>query len=197
MRTKDVVLGAAMGLAGMFMLDPGTGRRRRALVRDKAVRATRKTKDGLDATARDMANRASGIVAATRRRWSRRPADDATLLERARAGLGRVSSHPHAIDIHVRDGHVVVRGPVLASEASGIVAAVAAIPGVKGVRDELEPHASAEGIPSLQGAGRRPGPSLDILQSRWAPATRAVVTAGLVATGVALAVAGMRTPHAA
>ncbi|MBI2189140.1 MAG: hypothetical protein HYU37_18745 [Acidobacteria bacterium] len=39
----------------------------------------------------------------------------------------------------------------------------------------LEPHESPEGIPSLQGEGRVAGPTLDILQRNWAPATQALV----------------------
>jgi hypothetical protein len=39
-------------------------------MRDKAVRATGKTRDGLDATGRDLGFRARGLVAATRGRLS-------------------------------------------------------------------------------------------------------------------------------
>jgi hypothetical protein len=63
--------------------------------------------------------------------------------------------------------------------------------------NELEPHEDALGIPSLQGEGRRAGSSLDIMQRNWAPATRALVAAGAVATGVYLASVARRSGHAA
>jgi hypothetical protein len=187
-----MLLGAAAGSAVMFLLDPNGGRRRRALVRDKVTRATRKTRDGLDATARDLANRAGGVAAATRVRWADEPVDDGRLVERVRAKLGRVCSHPRAIDVVVRDGAVTLRGPVLSSEMGGILVTAATVRGITAVRNELEPHDTATGIPSLQGSGRLGGPSLDILQPNWAPATRALVSAGLLATGVWMAFSAKR-----
>jgi hypothetical protein len=184
MNARSALIGAATGSALMFMLDPTGGRRRRALMRDQVTRASRKTRDGLDAAARDLANRAGGIAAATRARWADEPVNDATLVERVRAKLGRACSHPRAIDVYARDGQVTLRGPVLSSEMDDILTAVAAVRGVASIANELEAHDSAEGIPSLQGGGRVPGPSIDILQRRWAPATRALVSAGLLAAGL-------------
>ena len=103
MDTRSVLIGTATGSALMFMLGPHGGGRRRALVRDQMVRASRQTRDGLDATARDPAHRATGIAAATRSRWTDEPASDETLIERVRAKLGRASSHPRAIDVHVAE----------------------------------------------------------------------------------------------
>src|SRR5688572_21870742 len=98
----------AFGLGAVFMyaFDPGGGRRRRALVKDQFTRLAHKTGDGLDATARDLSNRAAGTVAEVRRRIrTDRPADD-VLIERIRAELGRVVSHPRAIDVEARNGAV-------------------------------------------------------------------------------------------
>ena len=58
--------------------------------------------------------------------------------------------------------------------------------------NQLDAHESAEGIPALQGAGRVAGPSLDVLQNNWAPATRAIVGAGLLVAGVWMAFAASR-----
>jgi BON domain len=191
MNARSMLVGAATGSALMFILDPDRGRRRRALVRDKMTRASRKTRDGLDAAARDIANRASGIAAEARGRWSGAPADDATIVERVRATLGRYCSHPRAIDVFVRDGCVTLRGPVLAAEVPDILAAVALVRDVTDVANELEPHETAD-VPSLQGAGRIPGSSIDILQNNWAPATRALVGTGLLAAGVWMAMRAAR-----
>ncbi len=195
MNGRDVLIGATVGSAVMFLLDPNGGRRRRALMRDKVVRATRKTRDGLDATARDLTNRAGGITAAARGRWSDDQIADERLVARVRAKLGRVCSHPHALEVIAPGGNVTLRGPVLAAEVNDIVAVVAAVRGVASVSNELDVHESAEGIPALQGKGRVAGPSLDLLQSNWAPATRAMVSAGLLATGVWMAFAASRAAH--
>jgi hypothetical protein len=58
-------LGAGAGL--MYIFDPLIGRRRRAFVRDKVVRLTHKTADAIDASMRDLKNRASGTVAVANR----------------------------------------------------------------------------------------------------------------------------------
>ena len=194
MNTRDVLAGAGMGAALVFMLDPDRGARRRALMRDKMAHATRKTREGLDATARDMSNRARGVAAAARGRLAGGPVDDDVLVERLRAKLGRVCSHPRAIDVLAREGEVTLRGPVLSREVQGLINRMETVPGVQRVINELEPHESSEGVPSLQGGRRVQGPDLDILQQRWAPATRALVGAGVVATGVYLATHYAR-PH--
>jgi hypothetical protein len=90
------------------------------------------------------------------------------------------------MEVDATNGEVTLRGPVLAGEAAAIVTAVEAIPGVRAVRNLLEVHDTAEGIPALQGRGRRPGPRLDILQENWAPGTQAVVAAAAIAMGGAL-----------
>jgi hypothetical protein len=184
MISRDIWLGIGIGALAAFVADPRGGRRRRALARDQLVRASRKTRDALDATARDLANRTSGVIASTRGRWRNQPADDRRLVERVRAALGRVCSHPHVIDVEATDGRVTLRGPILASEADSVVACVAGVRGVTSVTNALETHDSADGIPALQGEGR---PSLDLLQRNWAPATQALVTAGLAATGICIA----------
>ena len=188
MTGKQVLVGLGLGMASAFMLDPSRGRRRRALASDRVTRASRRTREAIDATMRDMSNRTKGIVAATRGRLVNENVDDRILVERVRARLGRACSHPRAIDVEARGGDVTLRGPVLASEVTDLIAVAAAVRGVHSVTNALEPHDSAEGVPSLQGAGQKAGPTLDILQRTWAPGTQALVAAaGLAATGVCLA----------
>ena len=103
--------------------------------------------------------------------------NDRRVLKRVRAELGRVSSHPHAIDVQVSNGTVTLRGPVLNTEVVDILTGVESMPGVKVMHYELDGYESAEGVPSLQAAER------DLPPRHWAPAARAAVTAGLVATG--------------
>jgi len=90
--------------------------------------------------------------------------------------------------VYASTGEVTLRGPILASEVDRVLAKIAAVPGVRAVKNELQPHQTGEGVPSLQGRGRLAGSSLDILQRNWAPATQALVAAaGVAATGVCLA----------
>jgi gas vesicle protein len=183
-----LLIGASVGMAFAYLFDPSRGNRRRALVMDQMRRASRKTRDALDATTRDMANRTAGIVAASRGRFVSEDVDDITLVERVRAKLGRVCSHPRAMDVSARDGAVTLRGPILTSELDRVLATTAAVRGVRSVSNELEPHEAAESVPSLQGEGNLAEPALDILQRNWAPATQALVAAAsLAATGVCLA----------
>jgi len=188
MNQSKLLIGVGVGAAIAYMLDPNRGRRRRALVADQVRRASGKTRDAIDATMRDMTNRAVGIAAAARGRLANDDVDDATVIERVRAKLGRVCSHPRAIDVEVDDGNVTLRGPLLRSELDTVLGGVAAVRGVRSVNNELELHVSAEGVPSLQGSSNVAGPTLDVLQRNWAPGTQALVAAaGLAATGVCIA----------
>jgi hypothetical protein len=184
MNRKDILLGVGLGAIAAFMSDPNSGRRRRALVRDQIVRAGRRTRDAADATARDIANRTRGIVAASVGRIRGDAADDRRLLERVRAKLGRVCSHPRGIDVQVENGVVTLRGAILSREVDDLLREVESVRGVRAVVNELERHQTTQGVPSLQGEGRVAGPTLDILQSNWAPATQALVAAGVAATGL-------------
>lgn len=187
MVTRDVLMGMGIGAVVAFMADPRGGRRRRALARDQFVRASRKTRDALDATARDIANRTNGILAATRRGPDENTIDDVRLVERVRAKLGRVCSHPRAIEVNATEGAITLRGPILASELERVLTTVQGVPGVQDVLNNLQVHQSPEGVPALQGNGRVAEPWLDILQTRWAPATQALVTVAGLATAVCLA----------
>jgi hypothetical protein len=189
MHTRDLLTGAGIGAAVAFLLDPNGGPARRARVRDKMARATRKTREGLDRTTRDMSNRTRGVVSATRARFASDVVDDQRLVERARAALGRWCSHPRALEVEAKDGVVTLRGPILVTEAAALLSAVETVRGVGGVVDELERHQPDENVPALQGGGSIAGPSLDILQRRWAPATRALVACTLITTGLLVAVA--------
>jgi hypothetical protein len=183
MDKRSLLSGMAIGAALALAFDSNQGNRRRALIRDRMIRGTRRTGEALDATVRDMGNRVRGIAAATRGRFVSEEVDDARLIERVRARIGRSSSHPHAIDVYVHDGEVTLTGPVLADEVRGLLTAAASVRGVHSIVNDLESHDSADGIPSLQGQGRIAGSRFDLLHSTWAPATRALVGAAAVAAG--------------
>jgi len=183
MNNRALLAGAGAGALLMFLLDPDRGGRRRAMVRDKMIRGGRLARNGADAAWRDMTHRAAGMFYEARRAPDEE-VDDRRLVERVRAKIGRVCSHPRAIDVVASEGDVVLRGPILTSEIENVLSCVGSVHGVRTVSNQLEPHETGAGIPSLQGRGRLAGPSLDILQSNWAPATRALVgIAALAAAG--------------
>jgi hypothetical protein len=98
-RSVSFVVAAGLGAALMYLLDPQHGRRRVALLRGQWTRVVRKGRDSADAGWRDLANRASGLVARARGAWRAETPDDDVLVERVRAELGRWVSHPHAIEV--------------------------------------------------------------------------------------------------
>lgn len=59
-------LGLALGAGLMYFLDPERGNRRRALVRDRVVHYGHVVEDSVSSTARDLGNRAKGVVAEVR-----------------------------------------------------------------------------------------------------------------------------------
>jgi hypothetical protein len=57
-----ILSGLGIGAALMYLFDPQGGGRRRALIRDKAVKLNRQTRDALDGTMKDLSNRTKGMV---------------------------------------------------------------------------------------------------------------------------------------
>lgn len=58
-----LMCGVAAGAALMYFLDPDRGRTRRALLRDKVVGLSNDLGDAAAGTARDLRNRAQGVIA--------------------------------------------------------------------------------------------------------------------------------------
>lgn len=186
-RRWSLVSALGLGAGLMYLLDPDRGNRRRALVRDKAVRACNVTSAAMGKTSRDVSNRARGLLAEARSRLTREEVTDVVLVERARAKIGRVVSHPRSIEVTANQGRVTLAGPIPAREVDGLLATVAAVRGVTGVENRLQVHQRAGDVPGLQGETPRPEPRVDLMQRNWAPATRLLVGAagaGLAAYGV-------------
>jgi hypothetical protein len=174
----SVVTGIGLGAALMYWLDPQRGRRRRALLRDQLAHAAHVGGDALGATSRDLAHRTYGTTAQLGGRWFREDVDDDRLVARVRSRLGRVVSHPHAIDVSTRDGTVTVRGPILQAELPRLLQTIGTVRGVRNVVNELEEHKQAGNVPGLQGGSTPPGLRPDVLQRNWSPATRFLAGAG-------------------
>src|SRR5215217_2313216 len=88
-----LLYGIGVGAALMYILDPDRGARRRALLRDKCVRASNKTQEYVGKMSRDLGNRAQGLAAETRNLFRREDVPDYQLVERVRAELGRHPVH--------------------------------------------------------------------------------------------------------
>jgi uncharacterized membrane protein len=167
--------GAGVGVAFMYLIDPNTGARRRGLLRDKMVYASHKAANGVDAAARDLANRAYGTWAETQTWWQGADVPDYILVERVRAKLGRYVSHPHAVDVAAENGCVILRGKILKREVRPLIRAVEKVCGVREIDNLLEQHETPGRIPSLQGGRTRRGDLPEVWQRNWSPAARTLV----------------------
>ena len=185
MKTLPTALGGfVLGAATVRLLDPRSGARRRAEVLQRGVHTAHEAADFTGKSLRDLRNRSRGIWHSLFRASG--PVEDDVLVERVRSRLGRVCSHPGAIEVAAQDGRVDLRGPVLAAEYQQVLEGVADVPGVIGIDEQLELHKRTDDVPALQGGAGRPIPRPELLQENWAPGTRLVVgtaAAGLIGWG--------------
>jgi len=181
------VSGLGLGSGMVYLFDPNVGRRRRAMLRDRLSSAVRRLGDHVQTTARDACQRTQGLVAEARAWLRSEEVSDDVLRERVRAHMGHVVSHPHAIEVSVRDGRVTLRGPVLSRELQNLLRCMDAIPGVRGVDNQLEVHTRAD-IAALQGGSCR-------LATGWPPAARMI--AGAIGCGLMANCMAQRTAGAA
>lgn len=183
----NLITGIAIGTGMMFLLDPQQGNRRRALIRDRAVRfskttgrAFRRAERAVEAGYHRAAAGSRGAVEAIQRMTSSEPDDDHRVEARLRACIGRHSSHPGAIEVTVREGCATLSGPILAEEVREVLSCASAVRGVVAVDNRLEVHVTPGDIPALQGDGHRRS-----VAGWWeaSPAFRvaAGATAGLIA----------------
>lgn len=181
-----VLAGIGAGAALMYFLDPNRGARRRSLVSDKFTSAAHKLPDAVQVTAEDLSNRAYGFWAEATRMFSNDNPTDQVVEARVRSKMGRVVSHPHAVNVSSNDGNVTLEGIILESEVPALLSCVEKVRGVKSIKNNLEAHSSPEGIPSLQGGSLRED-RWEFMQENWSPAARFVAgTAGTAAFAYAL-----------
>jgi len=145
------LLGAGIGAAAMYLLDPHDGARRRALVRDKATHYSRLARENLSGRIEDARHRSGGMMAEFRSQFRLGTPTDEVLLARVRSKLGHVVSHSASLSVTAQDGQVTLRGPILMSEVDDALMAVRLIPGVTEVINQLDAHEIPDGVPGLQG----------------------------------------------
>jgi gas vesicle protein len=131
-------VGVLAGVLLGMLLAPTTGRRSRALVKDKLNKAghgaanvggTAKSK------ATDLANRAAGKIAEIKSSGEEDLADDRTIADRVRTAIGEspVTRNMERLNIDCVDGVVTVRGPIADTELQGQIEGI--VRAVKGVAD--------------------------------------------------------------
>jgi hypothetical protein len=181
--------GAAVGAAAMYVFDPDKGKRRRALVRDKTRGLVADTRDAFGVAARDATHRIEGMRARARRLLTNAPVpDDLQLIERVRARMGRLVSHPHAIQVGANNGRVTLSGPVLRYEVQRLLDAIRSVWGVAEVENRLVAHDHADAISSLQGGVDKHYAQPLFMRESWAPGIRGAALLG----GAMLSLYGMR-----
>ncbi len=173
-----MIVGTTLGAGLMYFLDPERGARRRARMMERAIHSAHRTGSYLNKASRDLTNRTYGVLAGARNfiSLSNTLVEPDILTARVRSKLGRYVSHPHAIEVSAnQNGHIILRGLILAHEINRLITNLKKVPGVQEVRNELEIHKQEDSIPSLQGGNPKPGERPDIFQANWAPGTRVLV----------------------
>ena len=82
------LLGIGIGAAATFFADPQEGRRRRIQARDQVMSASRKTRDAIDAAARDLSHRRAEVLDTVRGTLEHEAVRDYRLVKRVRAAIG-------------------------------------------------------------------------------------------------------------
>jgi uncharacterized membrane protein len=173
---------AALGAGLAYFLDPQQGRRRRGLVRDKAVSTVNEIGECMSKTGEYVSNHAYGLFAETRAKLRHEDVTDEQLCARVRSAMGRVVSHPKAIRVTAREGRVTLEGDVLTGEHANLLSTVGSVRGVNDVNDQLIVRSGPGRDPNLQGGYSRTAGGVSrygIMQEYWSPTTRLLVgTAG-------------------
>lgn len=164
-----LISAAGVGAGLMYLFDPDRGKRRRALLRNKAIHFGKITGDAAGKTRRDIRNHLRGALAEVNSVFVHNgPISDAVLEARVRSKLGRVVSHPRAIEVKAVDGLIILSGKILANEVHPLLDCVICVHGVNNIENHLEIHEEAGDIPALQG-GRHRAQHFGPFKINWSP----------------------------
>jgi uncharacterized membrane protein len=182
---------AAVGAFGvgalvMYFADPDRGRRRRVVVKDAVTHSVHEVLRFSQRFRRDFENRLEGALAESLRVFDNRSVSDSVLVQRVRTALGRIVSHPGAIEVTSTDGSVFLSGWVLADEVDDLTSMARSIRGVRELSTFLSTTDRPEHISALQSARRRRMRS-EFVRDNWSPSLR--VLAG--SAGAALILYGL------
>ena len=141
-RTAPFVAGCIVGATAEYLLDPGAGKRRRHVTRDKALSRVRRRKHDavrraryVEGVAEGMAHRAAHVVHPIHHE----PPDDVTLSRKVESIAFREAGTPRGhVSVNAERGVVFLRGQLDSSEQiDALVSAAGAVEGVKEVRNLL------------------------------------------------------------
>ncbi|MBS1118506.1 MAG: cyclase [Deltaproteobacteria bacterium] len=163
--------GVFVGAAFMYLMDPDRGRVRRSRLVNGLTHARHAQQRLFGKAARDASHRAQGLVERARHPVASH-VDDEVLAARVRSRLGREVSHPSAIEVVAQDGAITLRGPILEAELAAAKRCAEHVAGVLRVTSQLEPHATADRVPGLQGQ------RVVFRNGTWTPAARAAALIG-------------------
>ncbi len=176
MKNPTVLFGGlGLGIGLMYWLDPDRGKRRRALMRDRARHLSKVANRELNRKANDLRNRAQGVWFDTEKLFESETFTDERIVGQIRTKLGRLSSHPHAVKTIVENGKVTLSGLILADEVETLLKGIASTGGVREIENNLEAHESAEHISSLQGENKTS--AAKHRKNCWSPQTRILAAA--------------------
>jgi hypothetical protein len=153
---SSMALGALfMGLGAglMYVLDPTRGRTRRTRMTDKAASLYNSSAEAVSRTGEHLMSQAAalGASSSTKSNWEQDEVPDDKIVARIKSKMGRYVSHPSAVNVTARNGHVTLSGPILADETRALIDCVNGVPGVRSVESRLDVHDFAGSHPSLQG----------------------------------------------
>ena len=133
----SLLKGLIAGAGFMYYFDPDRGRRRRAGAKNRALSLVHQNEEIWRKGFRDLANRAAGLAAETKRSVTESPPDDRVLVARVRAHLGHVISDARSVEASVLNGIVTLRGTVRPGEPELRIPAVERSAGGRGVESGL------------------------------------------------------------
>jgi len=155
METKAFVVGGAVGAATAYLLDPDSGRRRRALLRDRTAAGFRRVRRRAAQKERHLKNVAEGKIAERRSLGpDNRDPDDLTLEDRIRSTVfRRPEVLDHRLVLEVENGVVIVRGEIHSpDESTELVRRIGQDPAVRDV--VMLVHLPGEPAPNKEDALR-------------------------------------------
>ena len=142
-----ILIGAAIGAAAAWFLDPNDGTRRRNVVRDKTMKYARRGKEEAARKATYAGETVKGKATAVAPGTGREPAgerlNDPAIKAKVESEIFRDPDSPKGqVSVNVEDGVVYLRGE-LDDEAKieGLREAAARVEGVRGVESLLQANA--------------------------------------------------------
>src|SRR5205085_1958039 len=113
----------------------------------------------------DLENKAQGLAAEVGHSLAGTPTTGEVLAERIRSVMGRYVANPHAIQVSVEDGRVVLKGAVRSDEVQPFISAVQNVRGVQQIENDLDIKEPADETRSSRRRQRGQ-------YQNWSPGTR-------------------------